>query len=101
MITMYLRLRSSHLPGSPMRTRIVRIGNSQGVRIPKVLLEESGIEGEVELRIEEGRLVIENAQGAREGWEAAARALADTAPSDTGAWPTTDFDDDEWAWEEE
>ena len=84
-----------------MRTRIVRIGKSQGVRIPKVLLEESGIEGEVELRIEDNRLVIENLEGAREGWEAAARALADAEPSDAGAWPTTDFDEDEWVWEEE
>ena len=84
-----------------MRTRIVRIGNSQGVRIPKVLLEESGIEGDVELRIEEGRLVIENAEGAREGWEAAARALGDTEPSDAGPWPSTDFDEEEWVWEEE
>ena len=32
-----------------MKTQIIQIGNSQGIRIPKVLLEESGISGEVDL----------------------------------------------------
>ena len=41
-----------------MRTRIVRIGNSQGVRIPKALLEESGLSGEVDISVHEGALVI-------------------------------------------
>jgi len=34
--------------GTAIRTRIVRIGNSQGIRIPKPLLEQSGISEEVE-----------------------------------------------------
>ena len=44
-----------------MKTRIVRIGNSQGIRIPKPLLEASGIQGEVELKVEDGRIIIESA----------------------------------------
>ena len=39
-----------------MKTRIIRIGNSQGVRIPKPLLEESGIGEEVHLNAERGRI---------------------------------------------
>jgi len=31
-----------------IRTRIIKIGNSQGIRIPKTLLEQSGIQTEVE-----------------------------------------------------
>ncbi len=31
-----------------MKAKIVRIGNSQGVRIPTPLLEETGLEGDVE-----------------------------------------------------
>jgi hypothetical protein len=30
-----------------MKTRIVRIGNSRGIRIPKPLLEQTGLHGEV------------------------------------------------------
>ena len=50
-----------------MKSSIVRIGNSQGVRIPKALLEEAGISGRVKLRAEEGRIVIERASNPREG----------------------------------
>jgi antitoxin component of MazEF toxin-antitoxin module len=41
-----------------MKTRIVRIGKSQGVRIPKALLEQAGLSGEVEITAEGNALVI-------------------------------------------
>src|SRR5262249_43148619 len=41
-----------------VKTRIVRIGNSRGVRIPKTLLEEAELPDEVELHAEPGRLVV-------------------------------------------
>jgi antitoxin MazE len=40
----------------------VQIGNSQGVRIPKPLLEEAGLAGDVELHAEDGRIVIASPQ---------------------------------------
>mgnify|MGYP006216027413 FL=1 len=81
------------------RTRIIRIGNSQGVRIPKPLLEESGLAGEVELKAEEGAIVIRSLRPPREGWEAAFEAMAtegDDALLDESA--PTDWDDTEWVW---
>lgn len=42
-----------------MKSAIVKIGNSQGIRIPKRLLEEAGITGPVELRAEIGRIIVE------------------------------------------
>lgn len=41
-----------------MKARIVRIGNSQGIRIPKPLLEEAGLPDEVELEVEGDCLVV-------------------------------------------
>ncbi len=41
-----------------MLTTIISIGNSKGVRIPKVLLEESGLENEVELEVKKGEIRI-------------------------------------------
>ncbi len=41
-----------------MRTRIVKIGNSQGIRIPKPILEQTGLREEVEVRVERDHLVI-------------------------------------------
>ena len=41
-----------------MKTSIIKIGNSKGIRIPKPLLEESGLMGTVELKVVKGELRI-------------------------------------------
>ncbi len=41
-----------------MRTKIIKIGNSRGIRIPSLLLKESGITGDVELTIDRIGLII-------------------------------------------
>jgi antitoxin MazE len=52
-----------------MKAQIVQIGNSQGLRIPKVLLEESGIKGEVELEITSEGILIRNISKPRADWD--------------------------------
>ena len=42
-----------------MKSRIIKIGNSRGIRIPKAFLEEGNIDGEVEIRLETGKITIE------------------------------------------
>ena len=84
-----------------MRTRIVKIGNSQGVRIPKALLLESGLEGEVEISVKQGSLVIASVSKPREGWDDAFAAMArhgDDELLDGGAPVETSFDDEDWQW---
>jgi antitoxin MazE len=85
--------------GTAIRTRIVKIGNSQGIRIPKPLLEQSGISEEVEIEVRDGSLVVRGIAHPRAGWEEAFTAMAehnddvlldDVAPS---AW-----DNQEWEW---
>ena len=39
-----------------MKTRIVRIGNSRGIRIPKPLIEQAGLGDEVEISVKDGSL---------------------------------------------
>lgn len=51
-----------------MYTTLRKIGNSRGVLIPAALLAECGISNEIELRLENGRIVIEPARAARDGW---------------------------------
>ena len=45
-----------------MITTIISIGNSRGIRIPKVLLDESGLEDEVELEVKKGEIRIVQAK---------------------------------------
>ena len=82
-----------------MKTKIVRIGNSQGVRIPKPLLAEAGLEDEVELRVVESGIMIEGATTPRAGWSAAAELLRDRGDDELLDEPVaTDFDAAEWEW---
>lgn len=41
-----------------MTTTIISIGNSRGIRIPKLLLDESGLDNEVELEVKKGEIRI-------------------------------------------
>jgi antitoxin MazE len=85
-----------------VRTRIVRIGNSQGVRIPKALLVETGLSGEVDMTVRDGALVIAAAGRAREGWDEAFRGMTlhgDDALLDAETPVPTSFDEESWEWE--
>ena len=82
-----------------MKAKIVRIGNSRGVRIPKPLLEEAGLGEQVQLRVVEGGIMIESEKAPRAGWADAA-ALSNDRGDDTlldEAVPTR-FDEAEWEW---
>ena len=82
-----------------MKAQIIQIGNSQGVRIPKVFLEECGITGEVELEMHEAGILIRNAQKPRAGWESAFKAMAENEDDETITTGTgSEFDRKEWQW---
>ena len=72
-----------------MQTAIKKIGNSSGIVLPKAILAHLRVAaGDViELDLEEGRVVISPAlRHPREGWAAAAAALAE-AGDDEAVWP--------------
>jgi antitoxin MazE len=84
-----------------MRTRIVRIGNSRGIRIPKPLLEEIGLDGEVEVRIEGNTLVVRPVRQARQGWFDAFAMMAERGDDellDRVAEGVSSWDEEEWQW---
>ena len=85
---------------SPMKARLVKIGNSRGVRLPKPLIEEAGLTEEVEVRVRDGAVVITAAGRPRAGWAAAARRLRERGDGPAAEAPTgTRFDAGEWEWE--
>lgn len=83
-----------------LTTRIVRIGNSQGIRIPKTLLQQLGLADEVVLEVQENQLIIRPLQQSRQHWEAHFQQMAlagddqliDNAPT------STEWDKQEWSW---
>ena len=83
----------------PTRTRIVRIGNSQGIRVPRTLLEQAELPEEVELYAQPGRLIVRAARRPRTGWAEAARAMHDRGDDVLLDTPTsTRFEQDDWGW---
>jgi antitoxin MazE len=85
-----------------VKTQIVRIGNSQGIRIPKPLLQQTGLTGKVEITAEDGTLVIRPARKPREGWEEAFRAMVahgEDAILDDVAPSLSSWDEEEWEWQ--
>ncbi len=82
-----------------IKTRIVRIGNSRGIRMPKALLDQAQLPEEVELYAQRGRLVVRGVRRPRTGWAEAARTMRERAHDrlldDATA---TRFDQEEWAW---
>ncbi len=60
-----------------MKTKIVRIGNSLGIRIPRPLLEQTGLQGEVEIEAKGDRLIVRPAARPRAGWAEAFQTMAE------------------------
>ena len=82
-----------------MRARLIRIGNSRGVRLPKPLIEEAGLREEVEVHVQEGAVVISSPRRARAGWAEAARHMRARGDDRLLDQPTrTQFDEKEWRW---
>lgn len=84
-----------------LKTRIVRIGNSQGVRIPKLFLEQIQLRDDVELELQPDQIVIRSARRVREGWDAAFQGMnteGDDQLLDGDTAGASTWDEDEWTW---
>ena len=83
-----------------MKTDLVRIGNSRGIRIPKPLIEQCGLGETVELRLENNCLVISPGRQPRQAWEEAFRAAGPSANDELllAKGQPNNFDREEWEW---
>lgn len=82
-----------------MKTRLVRIGNSRGIRLPKPLIAQAGLTDEVELHVTDRAIVIERASIPREGWAQAAKEMHERDEDRLSDSPTpTRFEEKEWEW---
>ena len=62
--------------GRTIRTKIIKVGNSQGICIPKILLDQSGIKSDVDIEVQGDSLIIRSAPITRQGWDAAFARMA-------------------------
>jgi antitoxin MazE len=84
-----------------MRARIVKIGNSQGIRIPKPILEQSGITEDVDIEVQDNQILIRPLLKPRSGWDQAFREMAEKGDDmliDAGEPISHSWDETEWQW---
>jgi len=82
-----------------MKARLIRVGNSRGVRIPKPLIEEARLEDEVEISVRDRSLIITSVESPRFRWAEAARLLNSRNEDRSAELHTpTRFDQEEWQW---
>jgi antitoxin MazE len=84
-----------------IRTKLVKIGNSQGIRLPKTLLEQSGIVGEVGIEVQPDGIMIRPIAPhvVRSGWDSAFATMAEMGDDRLLDAPTaTEWEQTEWEW---
>ena len=82
-----------------IRAKVVKIGNSRGIRIPRILLEQAGLADEVEMKVEGDRLIIHAANHPRQDWESRFAAMAEQGDDRLmDEITSTQWDKDEWIW---
>lgn len=82
-----------------IRTQIVKIGNSRGIRIPKPFIDQTRLGNEVEIAVQRGTIVIRPLSRPRSGWAEQFRAMAEHGDDTLLDKPTpTKWDRSEWVW---
>jgi antitoxin MazE len=80
-------------------THLFKIGNSQGIRIPKVLLQQVNLTGKLSIDVVDNTLVLRQVSSTRQGWDAAFKQMANNAEDQLlDAAPLSTAWEDEWQW---
>lgn len=86
-----------------MKTKVVKIGNSRGIRLPKSIIEQTGLQSEVELELKDGAIIIKPSKTVRSNWRFLFSQMANNnddvlLDKETSIQTQTNFDEEEWEW---
>ena len=84
-----------------MKTNIVRIGNSKGIRLPKSILEQCHLKDTVEIKVTGNVLTVRPLHAPRSGWAEAFSRMSqhkDDKLLDEDTAQATEWDRSEWRW---
>ena len=83
-----------------MKIKLISIGNSRGIRIPSSIIRQCGLGNELDMRVENGVIMLTPARSVREGWSSGFEKMA-AAGEDAPLVPDAlenDFDTEQWTW---
>ena len=85
-----------------MRAKLISIGNSKGIRLPRAVIQQCGLGEEIELEVKKEGLLVKPVRQLREGWEESFRQMHengdDVLLDEKDAHAETDWDRTEWTW---
>jgi antitoxin MazE len=87
--------------GNVVKSRIIKIGNSRGIRIPKILLDQAQLGDEIEVEVQGDKLIVSSVRGPREGWDEQFSEMArqgDDRLLESDAGTLSSWDRAEWEW---
>jgi antitoxin MazE len=84
----------------PIRTRLIKIGNSQGVRIPKAVLDQLAFSDTIELVVDGSQLVVRSSTHPRATWASQFTQMAANGDDQflDSDLISTAWDESEWTW---
>ena len=97
---MYIHLAAIKMD-TTLKTNIIKIGNTRGIRIPKVLLEQTGMTEHVEIEARAHQLVLRPIiKATRQGWDEKFQQMANSKDDQLldEAVSTSQWDEEEWQW---
>ena len=91
--------KSKVLTGVPLQIAVRAIGNSKGVVIPKIILEQSGIQEIVEMSVDGEKIVLSKPKNiVREHWAQDALKLAKATEDELVLGDFANEEDGDWVW---
>ncbi len=72
-----------------MHANLINIGNSQGVRLPKAVIEQAGLTGALEIEVAGDAVIIRSAKRPRDNWAEAASACHQAGEDQLDDWDAT------------
>ena len=78
------------------------IGNSRGIRLPKAVIDQYGLEGEVDIEMKDDHFVVRAPARPREGWEERFARMAergdDSLLDESAVHLETEWERTGWRW---
>jgi antitoxin MazE len=82
-----------------IHSKVIKIGNSHGIRIPRTILEQIGLTDEIEMTVDGNTLIIHSTHHPRQGWSTHFSSMAENGDDRLLDEPLpTHWDVKEWAW---
>ena len=83
-----------------MKAKLIKIGNSKGLRLPKAIIEQCLLGNEIEMEINGNKLVLFSSQDVRKGWADAFKKMHENSDDELldNDIIESEWDNTEWTW---